>query len=506
MKISALTKLSFWYTAILGLTLAAFGFYLYWSLSSELNENIDESLMDIGHAVRKVISLDEFRKSDKVSHFIRDINKANSNQEKKFIGPVLAENEIENQGSEDLLTSLYNNILMDSRNYLIQVQWRKTNEIWRSANLKNDTLPCFFKNSKYTCPDSAFSDNYVGDIQVRIFTLINREAAVSVAYPIGEMEDTLKGLFRILIYAMPLILLISAFGGMYLSRISLRSIDKITKTAKTITARNLSDRLPEPRVKDELGRLIETINEMIDRLEVSFRQIKQFTSDASHELKTPLTILRGELELALHSPRSTEEYEYLIASALNEVQRLSSVVETLLDLSRADMGQLQMNLTVNDLSQHVMDISDDITILAEEKNIKVDSEIENAVMVEYDSGRLHQVLLNLVDNAVKYTPDGGTILIKLEKSDDSAIFTVKDSGMGIPEKDLPLIFDRFYRVDKARSKEIGGTGLGLSIVKWIVDAHDGIIEVDSELKKGSEFRMILPFLHEKKSGKPENNN
>jgi heavy metal sensor kinase len=298
-----------------------------------------------------------------------------------------------------------------------------------------------------------------------------------------------------LLVAFPLILVVSIAGGFFLAKISLRPVDEITQSANEITAKHLSKRLPEHQINDEIGRLTRTLNLMIERLENSFIQIRQFTSDASHELKTPLTILRGELEIALHSQKTTEEYEGVLVSALEEVQRLSNVVETLLELSRADTGQVRLSIEEDDLSKLLNDIVEDSIILAESKNIKVHSDIEQNLIIDFDSARIHQAVLNVVDNAIKYSPNGGKISIELKKGKILSEIIVTDNGIGMEEEELNHIFDRFYRIDKARSSDVQGFGLGLSIVHWIVEAHRGKIDIKSKINEGTVFTIILPNNH-----------
>lgn len=289
-------------------------------------------------------------------------------------------------------------------------------------------------------------------------------------------------------------LLISTLGGFILARISLKPIDDLATSAREITASNLSNRLPEPKTNDEVARLTYTLNEMIARLEGSFNQIKQFTADVSHELRTPLAILTGELEVALRSDKTPEEYQTLLISALEEVGRLSKVVRTLLDLSRAETGQVSIDHQVVNLSAMLDELSEDAMILAEERSISVGSMIEPAIFIDGDSVRLHQALLNILDNAIKYTPEGGDILMRLVQEGDRAILRLSDTGVGIAPEHLPHIFDRFYRADQARSQDIQGNGLGLSIVKWIIEAHEGTIRAESKQNKGTMITIVLPIL------------
>ena len=320
-------------------------------------------------------------------------------------------------------------------------------------------------------------------------------ARISVAYTAEDIQSNLTELFGSLLIGFPIAMLFATLGGLMLSKLTLRSIDKITLTAKEITASNLSRRLPMPSSNDEMARLTMTLNEMIERLENSFAQIRQFSYDVSHELRTPLTIMIGELELALRSPdKSPEEYEMIIISSLEEAARLTNVVETLLELARAETGQVKMKYALTNLTKFMIDLCEDAEILAESKEILVEKNVEYEIDAFVDSPRLHQAIINIIDNAVKYTPEGGKIYISLKKDNRFATIKVADTGIGIPENELLHIFDRFYRVDKARSHDIRGVGLGLSIVKWIVEAHNGSIIVESEVKQGTKFTISLPLI------------
>ncbi len=244
---------------------------------------------------------------------------------------------------------------------------------------------------------------------------------------------------------------------------------------------------------DEIGRLIHTMNDMIGRLHSSFAQTRQFSSDASHELRTPLTIMRGEIELALRSEKTPLEYRETLSSTLEEIVRLKSIIDNLLTLGKADQGVYEMKLEEVHLDALIRDLFDDSELLAESKHINVELRKADPVTIVGDKGRLRQLFLNLVDNAIKYTPEGGHVSLSVERQNGSACVKIEDSGIGIPSDDLKKIFDRFYRVDKARSREMGGSGLGLSIAKWIAELHRGSITVDSEVNKGSRFTVTIPI-------------
>ena len=283
------------------------------------------------------------------------------------------------------------------------------------------------------------------------------------------------------------------FGGWLLARFSLKPVDKIINAAHDITAHNLSRRLPMPSSNDEIGRLTSTLNEMIERLQDSFEQIRQFTSDVSHELRTPLAILMGEMELALRSPKQNVQYKETIMSALEEVTRLSKVVQSLLEISRAETGQVKIDFLPLNVSDTIRDIAEDMQILAEEKGIKLESIIEDNIIIMADYVRIHQTLINVIDNSIKYNRPNGSVLVRMQTDSQCAVIRISDTGVGIPDDCLEHIFDRFFRVDKARSRDVDGTGLGLAIVKWIVESHHGTIEVESQLGKGTMFTIKFPL-------------
>jgi heavy metal sensor kinase len=283
-------------------------------------------------------------------------------------------------------------------------------------------------------------------------------------------------------------------GGYVLMRRALRQVDEIRQKAAQITSRNLSERLPVVQTGDELERLATDLNRMIERLEESFQQINRFSADASHELRTPLTVLQGELEsMAQNSSNLPPETRDTIGSALEETQRLTKIVENLLAISRLEAGEARGQLERLDLAELTRSTADQMRLLAEEKHIELNCNGVVPVDVDADPARLKQVVVNLLDNAIKYTPEGGSVSISVIKQDSRAVLEIADSGIGISSDDLPHIFDRFYRADKARSRQMGGTGLGLSIVRSICLAHNGQVRVTSTEGHGSVFRVELPL-------------
>jgi signal transduction histidine kinase len=275
----------------------------------------------------------------------------------------------------------------------------------------------------------------------------------------------------------------------------LRPVVALTEQAERIGRKELGERLPIIRSGDELQRLSLALNRMIDRLEEALTHNQRFSADASHELRTPLTIIRGELEALLEIPDLNKQALEGISSALDESDRMSRIVHNLMTISRLDDGGERIDMLPIELAGILKTTLEHMSLLADEKGIVMTCDAAAPVWVTGDAMRLKQVIVNIVDNAIKYTPEGGNILVRLTTDDELAVLTVADTGIGIPAESLPLVFQRFYRTDKARSRESGGTGLGLAIVKAICSAHNGTVSIESAESKGATLRVQLPLLH-----------
>jgi heavy metal sensor kinase len=315
---------------------------------------------------------------------------------------------------------------------------------------------------------------------------------VEVGTASAPVETMLSRLLVLLGFGLPVVVLVAAGGGYLLVRQALRPVDEIARKAAVITQHNLSERLPVPRTGDEVERLSVSLNHMIQRLDDDFEKSQRFLADASHELRTPLTVLRGELEELAQEPALAPEQRERIGSLLEEAERLSKIVERLFTLSRLDAGEAHVESVRFDLRGLAAGTAEQMALLAEDRGIAVSCEAGEPVEVEGDRARLKQVIVNLLDNAIKYTPAGGGVRIRLTAGDGRAVLEVADTGPGIPPEALPLVFDRFFRVDQSRSREPDGAGLGLAIVKAIVQAHGGEVEAESAPGQGSRFRIKLP--------------
>jgi heavy metal sensor kinase len=325
------------------------------------------------------------------------------------------------------------------------------------------------------------------NVNGRVFT-------VQTGLPIDQVDQTLALFRRYLLMFAPLLLFAAASVGFWLSRRALSPVDAITRTARTINASNLSDRLEKLTTGDELQRLSDTLNEMLGRIEHAFVRVTQFTADASHELRTPISLIRTEAEIALRRSRGDGEYREALRHVLLEAERSTVLVEELLTLARADSGRETLHIASVDLSTIVREAGERWQELMATRNLTFSRKTTGAeVSVLGDRNALQRLLTLLLDNAVKYTPAPGTIELQLETRGSSAMIRVRDSGIGIAGEDQSKIFERFYRVDKARSRDLNGAGIGLAIAQWIVQQHRGSITVESLPGKGSTFVVELPL-------------
>lgn len=367
---------------------------------------------------------------------------------------------------------------------------------YRSPNMANDTL-----RGIITTPGPFVSLTTVENFRnqsVRIGAQRGPAGTVYLAMPTVNISLPVNHLLGVFGWLLPIVVVVSIAGGIYLANKSMMKVNQVIDAARTITVDHLDDRIPEQEVKDEIGRLISTFNEMIARLDYSFKQMRQFSADASHELRTPLAVMRAQLESVLTNKVSFNQMMETAANCLDETMHMATLVEHLLLLAKADAHQEIVRKAPMDLGALVHDLHDESSILASHRSITVELKHVEDATINGDAQRIRQMLLNLIDNAIKYNHPHGLITLNLEKSDGMAVLTIADTGIGIPAAELPKIFDRFYRVDKARGKSSGGVGLGLSIVKWTVEVHGGKITVTSELNKGTVFTVHLPLQEESK--------
>ena len=315
---------------------------------------------------------------------------------------------------------------------------------------------------------------------------------VQAATSLASIDQELAELSAVLLLAGPLALACALGGGYVLARKALAPVARMAQTADQITAARLDRRIDVRNSDDELGRLARTLNGMIARLERSFEEIRRFTADAAHELRTPIAVLRNEAEVTLRMPREPEQYRAVLEDQLEELLRLSRLADRLLFLCRGDAGLLAIAREPVALRDVVEDVVEHMRVVAEEKGVTLDSEGGAPCLVQGDEDQLRRLLFNLVDNAIKFTPPRGTVRIETTNGQAEAQILVTDSGIGIPPEHVPHVFQRFYRVDPARGPDMTGTGLGLAIARSIAEAHGGAIAIESTVGVGTRVILTLP--------------
>jgi len=457
-------RLTLWYGSALALILLLFAVALYLVMSRALREQVDASL-DEASAVA-IRTLGEHR-----------------------FGPFLIFEDLSQDFPEIALLDKFFQIFGPAGQVTIQSSNIQSREIPLSQTAFRASL-----EGQSTFESVKFQEG----VSLRLLSVPIRQGEqlvniLRVGTSLQPTDRMLRRLLTGLYIASPLALLVSLMGGWFLAGRALRPVHAITQAARRITAGDWSQRIQTPHSNDEIGQLASTFNDMIGRLEVSFKQIRQFSADASHELRTPLTITKGETELALRRPRQAEDYRVVLESNLEEIDRMSRIVDELLFLSRADLGEIKLKMVPVQLDDLIREIHQQAAVLGKERQVQTVLTRVEPVVVEGDDLRLRELLLNLVDNAVKYSREGQTVELALSLAGNQANLIVQDYGIGIALENHTRVFDRFYRTDEARAHGAKGTGLGLAICKWIVDVHHGTIELQSTVDGGSCFTVFLPL-------------
>lgn len=390
--------------------------------------------------------------------------------------------------------------------------------LWASAGLlevRDTAGNLVFQSAPFTKPDrevpaapsagTLFYTTNLDSIQYRVAAravLVNGQIfVIRAAVPTEPLDQALDRFRLILKGTLPVLIVIASLIGYWVSGRGLAPVKEIIRTARGIGVKNLSSRLKVPRAHDELRLLTDTLNDMLARIESSVQRITQFTADASHDLRTPLALIRSSSELALLRSRTEEEYRETLVSILTTSEETTGLVENLLTLARADAGAASLHFEPIDLISHVRKTSEEARVLAAHKRIQVLETLPtDPVWIVADSSAIDRLFRIVLENAVKYTPSGGEIGILFHNGNGGAHIEIRDTGIGIPEKDLAHIFERFYRADEARSHETGGSGLGLAIARWVVEMHHGSISVDSTLGQGSIFSINLPLAESQLTG------
>jgi len=458
-------RLTLWYGSALALILLLFAVALYLVMSRALREQVDASLNEA--AAVAIRTLGEHR-----------------------FGPFLIFEDLSQDFPEIALLDKFFQIFGPAGQVTIQ-----------SSNIQSREIPLSQSAFRASLDgESTFeSVQFKKGVPLRLLSVPIRqgEQLVNILRVGTSLQPTDRMLRRLLVglyIASPVALLVSLLGGWFLAGRALRPVHAITQAARRIAAGDWSQRILTPHSNDEIGQLASTFNDMIGRLEVSFKQIRQFSADASHELRTPLTITKGETELALRRPRQSEDYRAVLESNLEEIDRMSRIVDELLFLSRADLGEIKLKMFPVQLDDLVREIQQQALVLGMDRHVQAVLTAVEPVLIHGDDLRLRELLLNLVDNAVKYSYEGQTVELALVVEGSHAKIMVRDHGIGIAPENHARVFDRFYRTDEARAHGAKGTGLGLAICKWIVEVHHGTIELDSTVHRGSCFTVFLPLI------------
>jgi len=461
-RLSIGLRLTLWYLLVFAAAQILFGFGMWFILRHSLYEIADETLTN---------QVDDLR------HFLE------AQKESASIAKLQEE-----------VTEAY--VLEHSGDYL-QIYVHPDQWIYRAPYMQKISLPPWAPSPHDLLLNPLYQDRQLDGRPFRFLTqhieVHGRQFTVQTGIPIDDVAHTLALFVRYLGMFAPIVLLSASAVGYWISGRALSPVDALTRTARTIGGSDLSQRLEALHTGDELQRLTDTLNEMLSRIEAAFSRVTQFTADASHELRTPVSLIRTEAEITLRKSRSEKEYRDALFHILREAEATSSMVEMLLSLARSDSGQLTLELGPVDLGDTLLKVADEWRALIQSKGISLTETIGPGVYVVGDATALGQLLSILLDNAVKYTPGPGRIHLSTEKEDHKAVLKVTDSGIGIDLEDQARIFERFYRADKARSRESGGVGLGLAIARWIVLQHHGSLEVESTPGRGSTFVVELPL-------------
>ncbi|MFN0112690.1 MAG: sensor histidine kinase [Blastocatellia bacterium] len=466
---SVRTKLTLWYTGVLALVLILFSAGIYYLLADKLNRRLDAEVQTTIEGIARLLVYE------------------------------LAEGESEAQAMQSALNEHY---FPNQAAAIFDVQGRLLSEKTLPNNHRAE-LPAGFSPSLstvqfLTIPPKSNGENDGVRLAVQGLTVpqANKNYVIVVSQTLDSLSEELEILRDILMAAVPVALALAGLGGWFLARKSLAPVVVMSESARRIGAENLEARLPVANPRDELGQLAATFNELLERLQTSFAQQRQFMADASHELRTPLSVMRTAAEVTMEQPQRDEsEYREALTMIDRQADRLTRIVEDMFTLARADAGKRELRKHDFYLDELVTETARAAAVLAERKGITVECSPAKETLYRGDEDLLRQMILNLLDNAIKFTTAGGKIHLQLSQNGSGFIITVADTGNGIPAEAQPHIFERFYRADQARSRPEqfngSGAGLGLSIARWIAEAHNGSLTLLQSDHTGSVFTASL---------------
>jgi two-component system OmpR family sensor kinase len=462
--LSLRTRLAFFYSVVFALLLAGFAAVFYQVLAFRLEKAFDQELIERAAALRGYLRFDNGQPSLAFD--------ATDPDEGFFIRTATRYFQVYDLATGKLLT--------------------------QSSELRLIGLEYNPDEAKSLATRPGFNDVGTDQGKLRFYNqLIHGPDGKSYLVQLGSstqsIDEALESFAGSLVWIIPGGALLAAISGWWLAARALKPVRSIAEAARQITATHLGRRLPIRGSRDELDYLAEAFNETLERLQNTLAEMRQFTGSIAHELRTPLATLRAEAELALMHPGSDEELRRVLASQLEEFEKLTRLINQLLLLARAEAGEFQILKQPVPLGAVARSVSEQMLPLAAAKNISIRLETDAEVTISGDRNWMDRVAVNLLDNAIKFTPDGGEIEVVVRREQSSGCLQVRDTGEGMSAEALPHIFERFYRADPARSREVQGAGLGLSLVQWVVEQHEGRVEVQSELHKGSCFTVRLPL-------------
>jgi heavy metal sensor kinase len=451
--LSIRARLTLWYSSLLAIALTVFSLAAMLFMQHSVKETVDEQLRDEARAVQKLIA---------------------------------------GADEQALRQQVQAHTALQAGSSLLQVADEQGNFIYRAPALQRRGL------SVSQSAPGKFVTIWFGKTPLRIFattSFLNGHAfTIQVAEDMDDFFEAAARYRMLLLIGIPVLLCAAAVGGYWMSSRALAPVDEITRAAQNISPNDLTARVAMPRTRDELYRMAETLNALLQRIESAFRRVTQFTADASHELRTPVSLIRTRAEIALRKTRTEDEYRAALTEIQNEAEHVTSLIEDLMQLTRADTGGHALQFRRLDLADLIRQVGRQGRTLAEARRLQWSLEVPGGpVWLGGDPDALGRLVLILIDNAVKYTPEHGTVGISLHNSNGTVNIDVTDTGIGIPESERAHIFERFYRADAARSRDSGGAGLGLAIALWIAKAHNGEIAVQSSEGRGSCFSVRLPL-------------
>jgi len=486
-------QLMVWYTAVFALLILLFSIILYTTIQASLASGVDTALQIRTQQIAAGVTIEAGKISiQDVTGDLPGLDNGTSSGPNQNSNPQTNQTDGTNSTSQSGPQSDVN------IGILVRILDKNGHIFYSSPAFKKLSIPsASITDPLHSVPWQGTITAHNGQA-VRLYSiaLIDNDSTfgvIQVGESLAQLTSTLQSITFALLAIAPFVLLMGAIVSYWLAKRAFRPILRLTRTAREIKAGDLHQRVPIPQAKDEVHDLALTLNEMIGRLDLAFSQQRRFVADASHELRTPVTVIRSITDVALAQPLNSEEYVSVLSDINAESERLGRLINDLLALARADEGAVQLDHERIRLDLLAFDVIAAMEPLAIERNIALQLEKMPPVTIQGDTARLIQVLMGLMDNALTYTNTGGTITLSIDTTETSASFSISDTGIGIAPEDLPHIFERFYRADPARSRVVGGSGLGLAIVDWVVRTHGGSIAVESQPGQGSTFTVTLPL-------------